>query len=258
MTNPATTTPPIEVRLQLQRGGFALDVDMQLPGRGITALFGPSGCGKTTCLRAMAGLEHAPLGWVRVHGEVWQNDGVQDGPRIWRPPHQRALGYVFQDSQLFDHLDVRGNIHYGLRRTPVAQRLVAVEQLVELLGIGALMERKPATLSGGERQRVAIARALSTHPSLILADEPTANLDSDNSNIVLDLLKRYSARFEATLLVASHDPAVIGAFTNQLALTKPTAHTQAIPNAALSSDNPNSAVPQPAESTASAVGGPHA
>ena len=150
MTNPATTTPPIEVRLQLQRSGFALDVDMQLPGRGITALFGPSGCGKTTCLRAMAGLEHAPLGWVRVHGEVWQNDGVQDGPRIWRPPHQRALGYVFQDSQLFDHLDVRGNIHYGLRRTPVAQRLVAVEQLVELLGIGALMERKPATLSGGE------------------------------------------------------------------------------------------------------------
>ena len=92
--SPATASPapPIEVRLQLQRSAFALDVDMQLPGRGITALFGPSGCGKTTCLRAMAGLEHAPLGWVRVHGEVWQNDVVQGAPRIWRPVHQRALG----------------------------------------------------------------------------------------------------------------------------------------------------------------------
>ena len=204
MTNPATTTPPIEVRLQLQRSGFALDVDMQLPGRGITALFGPSGCGKTTCLRAMAGLEHAPLGWVRVHGEVWQNDGVQDGPRIWRPPHQRALGYVFQDSQLFDHLDVRGNIHYGLRRTPVAQRLVAVEQLVELLGIGALMERKPATLSGGERQRVAIARALATSPRLLLMDEPLAALDAQRKAEVLPYLERLHSALDIPVVYVSH------------------------------------------------------
>lgn len=205
MTNPATTTPPIEVRLQLQRSGFALDVDMQLPGRGITALFGPSGCGKTTCLRAMAGLEHAPLGWVRVHGEVWQNDGVQDGPRIWRPPHQRALGYVFQDSQLFDHLDVRGNIHYGLRRTPVAQRLVAVEQLVELLGIGALMERKPATLSGGERQRVAIARALVTRPACVLADEPTGNLDRSTADGVFDLMLQLARDQGTAFVMVTHD-----------------------------------------------------
>ena len=205
MTNPATTTPPIEVRLQLQRSGFALDVDMQLPGRGITALFGPSGCGKTTCLRAMAGLEQAPLGWVRVHGEVWQNDGVQDGPRIWRPPHQRALGYVFQDSQLFDHLDVRGNIHYGLRRTPVAQRLVAVEQLVELLGIGALMERKPATLSGGERQRVAIARALVTRPACVLADEPTGNLDRSTADGVFDLMLQLARDQGTAFVMVTHD-----------------------------------------------------
>ena len=204
MTNPATTTPPIEVRLQLQRSGFALDVDMQLPGRGITALFGPSGCGKTTCLRAMAGLEHAPLGWVRVHGEVWQNDGVQDGPRIWRPPHQRALGYVFQDSQLFDHLDVRGNIHYGLRRTPVAQRLVAVEQLVELLGIGALMERKPATLSGGERQRVAIARALATSPRLLLMDEPLASLDAARKAELLPYFERLQRDLDIPMLYVTH------------------------------------------------------
>ena len=204
MTNPATTIPPIEVRLQLQRSSFALDVDMQLPGRGITALFGPSGCGKTTCLRAMAGLEHAPLGWVRVHGEVWQNDGVQDAPPIWRPPHQRALGYVFQDSQLFDHLDVRGNIDYGLRRTPVAQRLVAVEQLLELLGIGALMERKPATLSGGERQRVAIARALATSPRLLLMDEPLAALDAQRKAEVLPYLERLHSALDIPVVYVSH------------------------------------------------------
>ena len=204
--SPATASPapPIEVRLQLQRSAFALDVDMQLPGRGITALFGPSGCGKTTCLRAMAGLEHAPLGWVRVHGEVWQNDVVQGAPRIWRPVHQRALGYVFQDSQLFEHLDVRGNIGYGLQRTPAAQRRVAVEQLVELLGIGALMECKPATLSGGERQRVAIARALATRPRLLLMDEPLAALDAQRKAEVLPYLERLHSALDIPVVYVSH------------------------------------------------------
>ena len=200
----ASTIPPIEVRLQLQRCGFALDIDMQLPGRGITALFGPSGCGKTTCLRAMAGLEHAPLGWVRVHGEVWQNDGVQNTPRVWRPAHQRALGYVFQDSQLFEHLNVRNNIGYGLQRTPAAQRRVAVEQLVELLGIGALMERRPATLSGGERQRVAIARALATSPRLLLMDEPLAALDAQRKAEVLPYLERLHSALDIPVIYVSH------------------------------------------------------
>lgn len=105
----------IAARLVLARpGGFTLDVDLTLPGRGVTALFGPSGCGKTTCLRAIAGLARAEPGRVVVNGEVWQDDGQ----RIWRPTHQRALGYVFQEASLFEHLSVRGNIDYGRKRTP--------------------------------------------------------------------------------------------------------------------------------------------
>ena len=112
MTTPQPPSRPIEVRLQLQRSGFALDVDMQLPGRGITALFGPSGCSETTCLRCRWPGWNTPLGWVRVHGEVWQTMAVQDGTPIWRPRTGGRCGYVFQGfTQLFDHLDVRGGIH---------------------------------------------------------------------------------------------------------------------------------------------------
>ena len=88
----------ITARLALTRPGFTLDVDLQLPGRGVTALFGPSGCGKTTCLRAIAGLTRAQPGRVEVNGEVWQDDAQG----IWRATHERALGYVFQEASLFD------------------------------------------------------------------------------------------------------------------------------------------------------------
>ena len=147
----------IQARLQLQRADFSLDVDLQLPGHGVTALFGPSGCGKTTCLRSLAGLERAQ-GRVTVNQQIWQDDALKQ----WLPTHQRALGYVFQEASLFAHLSVQKNIDYGLKRTPVERRKVSKEQAVELLGIAHLMERMPATLSGGERQRVAIARALAT------------------------------------------------------------------------------------------------
>ncbi|BEU96006.1 molybdenum ABC transporter ATP-binding protein [Acidovorax sp. DW039] len=209
-TPPATA--PIEIRLQLQRRDFALDVNLQLPGRGVTALFGPSGCGKTTCLRAIAGLERAPAGWVSVHGEVWQDDGGLGPDRRnrgqkahpWRPTHERTLGYVFQDAQLFEHLDVQGNIQYGLRRTPSARRAVAVDQLVDLLGIERLLQRKPATLSGGERQRVAIARALATSPRLLLMDEPLAALDAQRKAEVLPYLEKLHRALDIAVLYVSH------------------------------------------------------
>ena len=95
----------IEAQLALQRADFTLDVHLQLPGRGITALFGPSGCGKTTVLRSMAGLERA-RGRVTVNGQVWQDEAT----RQWLPTHQRALGYVFQEASLFPHLSVHGNL----------------------------------------------------------------------------------------------------------------------------------------------------
>ena len=192
----------IEARLRIARPGFTLDVDLRLPGRGVSALFGPSGCGKTTCLRAIAGLERAPLARVVVNGEVWQ-DAAQG---VWRPVHARALGYVFQEASLFPHLNVRSNIEYGLRRTPVARRHVRLEQAVELLGIAPLMERQPDTLSGGERQRVAMARALATSPTLLLMDEPLAALDTARKAELLPYLERLHRELDIPVLYVSHSP----------------------------------------------------
>ena len=191
----------IAARLVLARpGGFTLDVDLQLPGRGVTALFGPSGCGKTTCLRAIAGLARAEPGRVVVNGEVWQDDGQ----RIWRPTHQRALGYVFQEASLFEHLSVRGNIDYGRKRTPRERPTVALDQAVDLLGIAHLMDRRPHALSGGERQRVAMARALATGPRLLLMDEPLAALDGERKAEVLPYLERLHQALDIPVLYVSH------------------------------------------------------
>ena len=189
----------ISARLQLQRADFTLDVDLQLPGQGITALFGPSGCGKTTCLRSIAGLERA-RGNVTVNGHVWQDDAQQH----WVPTHQRGLGYVFQEASLFPHLSVHDNIHYGLRRTPTARRAIALEPLLELLGITALLDRQPATLSGGERQRVAIARALATSPRVLLMDEPLSALDAQRKAEVLPYLDKLQTHLDIPVLYVSH------------------------------------------------------
>ncbi|WP_455554960.1 molybdenum ABC transporter ATP-binding protein [Comamonas sp.] len=189
----------MQARLQLQRADFVLDVDLQLPGRGITALFGPSGCGKTTCLRSMAGLERAH-GRVVVNGQVWQDDAT----RQWLPTHQRALGYVFQEASLFPHLHVRGNVEYGLKRTPAARRQVRLEQVIDLLGIGHLLERSPSTLSGGERQRVAIARALATSPQLLMMDEPLSALDAQRKAEVLPYLESLQRHLDIPVLYVSH------------------------------------------------------
>ena len=189
----------IHARLSLARPDFTLDVQLALPGHGVTALFGPSGCGKTTCLRALAGLERA-RGSVQVNGEVWQDDATGQ----WRPTHQRALGYVFQEASLFAHLDVRRNMEYGLRRQPPARRRVSLEQAVELLGLGALLPRMPHTLSGGERQRVAIARALATSPRVLLMDEPLAALDAARKAEVMPYLERMQFSLDISVLYVSH------------------------------------------------------
>jgi molybdate transport system ATP-binding protein len=189
----------IDARLQLARGAFTLDVNLALPERGISALFGPSGCGKTTVLRALAGLERA-AGRVALGDEVWQDDA---GGRFV-PTHRRALGYVIQESALFAHLDVRGNLGYGLERTAPGERRIALAQVMELLGIGALMARRTTTLSGGERQRVAIARTLATSPRLLLMDEPLAALDATRKAEVLPYLKALHAELAIPIVYVSH------------------------------------------------------
>ena len=166
----------LQLKTLLKRQDFTLDLDLTLPGDGITALFGASGSGKTTVLRILAGLEPAARGRICVQGEVWQNSDQN----LFKPIHQRALGYVFQEASLFEHLNVQGNLQYGFTRTPAKERKQSWNDTLALLGIGHLLKRWPHELSGGERQRVAIARALATSPRLLLLDEPLAALDSCN------------------------------------------------------------------------------
>ena len=133
---------------------FCLDVNLQLPGKGITAIFGESGSGKTTLLRCLAGLEKMLNGEIHVKGLVWQS-----GLEI-KPVHERRVGYVFQESSLFPHLNVEQNISYGVKRSPVMLSKPNYEKIIELMGLYSLLERFPEQLSGGERQRVAIALSL--------------------------------------------------------------------------------------------------
>jgi molybdate transport system ATP-binding protein len=189
----------IQACFQLDWPGFVLDVDLELPSKGITALFGHSGSGKTTLLRCMAGLERAGHGRFVVNGEVWQDE------RRWLPTHKRPLGYVFQEASLFEHLTVMGNLRYGLKRVKEAAS-VSLDQTIELLGIGHLLDRKPDRLSGGERQRVAIARALAVSPRLLLMDEPLAALDLKRKQEILPYLERLHDALEIPVMYVSHSP----------------------------------------------------
>ncbi|MGH7436623.1 MAG: molybdenum ABC transporter ATP-binding protein, partial [Polyangiaceae bacterium] len=193
--------PRIVAALRGARGVFRLDVDLDVPARGITALFGPSGSGKTTCLRALAGLERT-TGSLRVGDETWQDDARG----VYTPAHERAVGYVFQDSGLFAHLSVRANVEYGRKRRArrSAGPLLDVPGVVRLLGIGPLMERSPAHLSGGERQRVALARALVAGPRLLLMDEPLASLDAARKAEVLPYLERVRDELAIPAIYVSH------------------------------------------------------
>ena len=190
----------IEATLRLPRGAFALDVALALPARGTSALFGPSGCGKTTLLRCLAGLERAPGGRVVVEGEVWQDEAAG----LFVPVHRRAVGVVFQEASLFEHLDVRANVEFGWKRLAPAQRRISIEQAVEWTGIGALLQRSTPGLSGGERQRVAIARALAVSPRLLLMDEPLAALDAARKAEILPAIERLGELSGITIVYVSH------------------------------------------------------
>lgn len=202
----------IEARFHIDRGDFSLDVDLVVPARGVTALFGSSGCGKTTLLRAMAGLEYGNDGYLRVGEDVWQ-DGKQ-----FLAPHRRPVGYVFQEPSLFDHLSVRRNLEYGLKRLPGGVGTVSLDQAVSLLGIGHLLDRKPHQLSGGEQQRVAIARALAVSPAMLLLDEPLAALDMTRKQEILPYLESLQQELDIPLLYVSHSRNEVARLADHLVL----------------------------------------
>ncbi|WP_018718860.1 molybdenum ABC transporter ATP-binding protein [Arhodomonas aquaeolei] len=188
----------LALSVALERPGFRLTVDQTLPADGVTAVFGPSGCGKTTLLRCIAGLER-PRGRIVLDGHVVHDDA--DG--IWVPVEARRVGLVFQDARLFAHLSVAGNLRYAARRSgaTAAER----DELLELLGIGALLRRAPAELSGGERQRVAIARTLLARPRVLLLDEPLSAVDEGHRREILPWLERAVAELRLPTLLVTHN-----------------------------------------------------
>ena len=202
----------IQARFCIDQGDFCLDVDLSFPSSGVTSLYGPSGCGKTTLIRAIAGLERHPGGYLKVGDTTWQDKNV------FLPPHRRPLGYVFQEASLFEHLSVKGNLQYGLKRIPENQRRVSLDSAIELLEIGQLLERKPATLSGGERQRVAIARALAVSPELLLMDEPLAAVDINHKQEIIPYIESLHRELDIPMIHVSHLPEEVARLADHLVL----------------------------------------
>jgi len=195
--------PTLAIRARLQRQGFVLDVDMGLPLNGVTALFGRSGCGKTTLLRIIAGLERVAGAEVRFGETVWQ------AGRHFVPLHRRRIGLVFQEHSLLPHLSVLGNLLYGYKRTPAAERRLHLDEVVDMLGIGDLLERGIDRLSGGQRQRVSLGRALLTSPRLLLLDEPLSALDTQTKREIMPFLARLADESGVPVVMVSHAPAEV-------------------------------------------------
>lgn len=177
----------------------ALDVAFESSGR-LIALFGPSGCGKTSVVNVIAGLLRPDSGRIALGGDVFADTAAG----TWKPPHRRRIGYVFQDARLLPHLSVKQNLRYGRWFTPADERYADETGVVDLLGLSALLERRPAHLSGGERQRVAIGRALLQSPHLLLMDEPLASLDEARKLEILPYIERLRDEAKVPVVYVSH------------------------------------------------------
>jgi len=174
-------------------GGVALDIAFSAPA-GVTVLFGPSGAGKSSALLAVAGLLRPDRAEIGL-----------DGIALHRlPAEARRCGVVFQEARLFPHLTVRRNLLFGLRRAPAGLGGPSPEAVIDLLGLGALLDRRPQRLSGGERQRVALGRALLARPQLLLMDEPLASLDMPRRAEILPFLESLVATAGLPVLYVTH------------------------------------------------------
>jgi molybdate transport system ATP-binding protein len=183
----------------LSRPGFRFQVAFEAHA-GITALFGPSGSGKTTAIRLLAGLERPDRGRIVADGTVL----LDTQARIDLPLHRRGIGLVFQEDLLLPHLSVRHNLTYGRVFSRRRDARIGFDPVVEMLGIGHLLDRRPQTLSGGERQRVAIGRALLAAPRLLLMDEPLASLDRPRKLEILPFIERLRDAFAIPVIYVSH------------------------------------------------------
>ena len=190
----------LDIRVFRRQGGFQVDADFKTENTGITALFGPSGAGKTSVINMVAGLIRPDRGRIVVQGRV-----LFDSERgVDLPPAKRSIGYIFQDGRLFPHLSIRGNLTFGMKLTPPSRRCIALDQVVDLLGIQHLLDRRPAKLSGGEKQRVAIGRALLMSPRVLLMDEPLSSLDEGRKEEVLPFIAKLPCTFSIPILYVTH------------------------------------------------------
>lgn len=186
----------LSLNFMQQQGDHQLEVDLQIPAKGITAIFGVSGAGKTSLINAISGLTQPQRGRIELNDRLLF-DAEQ---KIALPPEKRRIGYVFQDARLFPHYRVRGNLQYGMAPSMKAQ----FDSLVSLLGLEALLSRFPLSLSGGEKQRVAIGRALLTAPDMLLLDEPLASLDLPRKRELMPYLQKLAKQVDIPMLYVSH------------------------------------------------------
>ena len=203
----------LEVDIEHRLGAFELDIHFR-SGRGLTALFGRSGAGKTSIVNVIAGLVRPERGRIVVDGSVL----IDTELGIWVPAHRRRVGYVFQEDRLFPHLTVRQNLLFGrwfaTRPSPAAR----LDDVVDLLGISPLLDRRPARLSGGEKQRVAIGRALLASPRLLLMDEPLASLDAQRKDEILPYIERLRDQAGVPIIYVSHAVAEVTRLASTIVL----------------------------------------
>jgi len=194
----------LSVEIEKQLGEFALNVSFASES-GATVLFGRSGAGKTSIVNMIGGLVRPDRGRITVDGETLFDSHTRVNVPAWR----RRIGYVFQEGRLFPHLSVRHNLDYGRWMSGCARDDAAFAHIVELLDIGALLDRRPGKLSGGERQRVAVGRALLTQPRLLLLDEPLASLDAERKQEILPYFERLRDEAKVPMIYVSHDAAEV-------------------------------------------------
>ncbi len=196
-------------------GSFTLDAAFTAD-KGVTALFGRSGSGKTSVMRIIAGLTKPDEGRIELDGAVL----ADRQKRIFTPAHKRRFGYVFQEARLFPHLSVEQNLHYGGWFSGASADAAASARVIEMLGIGALLQRRPEKLSGGEKQRVAIGRALLSSPRLLLMDEPLAALDEARKAEIIPYLERLRDETTIPILYVSHSVSEVSRLADQVVVMK--------------------------------------
>jgi len=205
----------VAIRIRHAFAGFALDADFDV-GPGVTALFGPSGAGKTTIANAVAGLFKPDEGRIAVNGRTVFDTRAG----VFVPARARRTGYVFQDARLFPHMSVETNLRFGWRRHDPRASEAEIAHIVDLLGLGALMTRKPAKLSGGEKSRVALARALLSSPEILILDEPLAALDAARKREILPYLERLRDEARIPMLYVSHAAEEVARLADRLIVLK--------------------------------------